>query len=52
MINLFHSPYEKKSITNFVKEWYFQNDDHHNLNTVDVYSEKYYTKEDSNGFSQ
>ena len=48
MINLFHSPFEKKFITNLVKEWYFQNDDHHNLNTVDVYSDQYYTKEDSN----
>ena len=48
VINLFHSPYEKEVITDLVKEWYFQDDDHHNMNTIDQYSDQYYEKVVSN----
>ncbi len=48
MVNMFHSPMDKEYITYMVKWWYYQNNDHHNLNTIDLYSEQYYEKVDSN----
>ena len=48
MVNLFHSPFDQEYMTFMVKNWYFARNDHHNLTTIDDYSEKYYEKVDSN----
>lgn len=46
---LLHSPFDKEKVHDLLKEWYFrEGTDHHNLDTVDAYVEKYYERENSN----
>lgn len=46
---LLHSPFDKETVYDLLKDWYFQEGtEHHNLNTVDAYVDKYYKRENSN----
>ncbi len=46
--SLMHSPFDKETVEELLKEWYFQEGtDHHNLDTVDAYL-KYYEREYTN----
>ena len=46
---LLHSPFDKETVYDLLKEWYFQEGtEHHNLDTVDAYVNKYYKRENSN----
>ena len=47
--SLMHSPFDKETVEGLLKKWYFQEGtDHHNLDTVDAYVDKYYERENSN----
>lgn len=46
---LLHSPFDKETVYDLLKEWYFQEGtEHHNLDTVDAYVNKYYKRENTN----
>ena len=46
---LMHSPFDKETVEGLLKEWYFQEGtDHHNLDTIDAYLNKYYKREYTN----
>ena len=45
--NIYHSPYKKSEVLKYINDWYFSVD-HHNIDTVDAYVNKYYEKVNNN----
>lgn len=45
--NLIHSPYDEDQVIRYIERWYFTGE-HQNMNTIQLYCDKYYEKVESN----